>query len=210
SRPFQGVPFLMISATDLELRAGARILLEPTSIRVQPGDRIGLVGRNGAGKTTTLRVLSGERPPHGGTVNRRGGGGGPPQGPRTGDLSVTARDRVLSARGLDRLVTDIAKVQVQLAEQPDDHALVRRYGHLEERFAGLGGYAAESEAARICANLGLPDRVLAQRLGTLSGGPRPRAGVARIPFGAVGGDRGTTVVDAATKPAPPESILWLR
>ena len=44
----------MISATGLELRAGARILLSETNLRVQPGDRIGLVGRNGAGKTTTL------------------------------------------------------------------------------------------------------------------------------------------------------------
>ena len=45
----------MITATGLELRAGARILLSPVTLRVQPGDRIGLVGRNGAGKTTTLR-----------------------------------------------------------------------------------------------------------------------------------------------------------
>ena len=50
----------MITATDLELRAGARILLSGATLRVQPGDRIGLVGRNGAGKTTTLRVLAGE------------------------------------------------------------------------------------------------------------------------------------------------------
>jgi len=74
---------------------------------------------------------------------------------------------------LDALVANIAKVQVQLAETPHDDALVRRYGNLEDRFATLGGYAAESEAARICANLGLPDRVLVQPLGTLSGGPAP-------------------------------------
>jgi len=157
-------------------------LLEPTTLRVQPGDRIGLVGRNGAGKTTSLRVLAGESAPHGGTIARRGAVGYLPQDPRTGDLNVTARDRVLSARGLDQLVTDIAKVQVQLAERPDDAALVRRYGNLEDRFAALGGYAAESEAARICANLGLPDRVLAQQLSTLSGGQRRRVELARILF----------------------------
>jgi ABC-type hemin transport system ATPase subunit len=55
----------MISATQLELRAGARILLSPSSLRVQPGDRIGLVGRNGAGKTTMLKVLAGEGQPFG-------------------------------------------------------------------------------------------------------------------------------------------------
>src|SRR6266700_5027326 len=130
----------MISATGLELRAGARILLSETNLRVQPGDRIGLVGRNGAGKTTTLKVLAGETLPFAGAIERRGPVGYLPQDPRTGDLDITARDRVLSARGLDQLVTDIAKVQVQLAERPDDAALVRRYGQLEERFPALGGY----------------------------------------------------------------------
>src|SRR5919201_6079363 len=102
----------MITATDLELRAGARILLEPTTLRVQSGDRIGLVGRNGAGKTTTLRTFAGEALAHAGRVDRSGPLGYLPQDPRTGDLDVIARDRVLSARGLDALVRDIAKAQV--------------------------------------------------------------------------------------------------
>jgi ATPase subunit of ABC transporter with duplicated ATPase domains len=115
----------MITAQDLELRAGARILLQPSTLRVQPGDRIGLVGRNGAGKTTMLRTFSGETLPHAGRVDRSGPVGYLPQDPRTGDLHVLARDRVLSARGLDRLVSDIAKAQVELAERPD-HAVARR------------------------------------------------------------------------------------
>ena len=48
----------MLQATDLEVRAGARLLLEPTTFRVNPGDKIGLVGRNGAGKTTMMRILA--------------------------------------------------------------------------------------------------------------------------------------------------------
>ena len=56
----------VITATGLELRAGTRILLADTSLRLHHGDRVGLVGRNGAGKTTTLRVLAGEGLPHGG------------------------------------------------------------------------------------------------------------------------------------------------
>jgi ATPase subunit of ABC transporter with duplicated ATPase domains len=200
----------MITATDLELRAGARILLDPTTLRVQAGDRIGLVGRNGAGKTTTLRVLAGESLPHGGKLDRRGPVGYLPQDPRTGDLHVTARDRVLSARGLDTLVTDIAKVQVQLAERPDDTSLVTRYGNLEERFSALGGYAAESEAARICANLGLPDRVLAQTLETLSGGQRRRVELARILFADSGSEPTTLLLDEPTNHLDADSITWLR
>ena len=87
----------MLTATDLDLRAGARILLEPISLRVGNGDRIGLVGRNGAGKTTSMRVLAGEGAPHSGRIEVKGAVGYLPQDPRTGDLDVTARDRVLSA-----------------------------------------------------------------------------------------------------------------
>jgi ATPase subunit of ABC transporter with duplicated ATPase domains len=200
----------MISATGLELRAGARILLSEANLRVQPGDRIGLVGRNGAGKTTTLKVLAGETLPFGGQIERRGPVGYLPQDPRTGDLDVTARDRVLSARGLDTLLADLAKLQVALAENADDRT-VRRYGALEDRFAGLGGYAAEAEAARICANLGLPDRVLTQPLGTLSGGQRRRIELARILFAdAAETGGGTLLLDEPTNHLDADSITWLR
>ena len=200
----------MITAHDLELRAAARILLEPTTLRVQAGDRIGLVGRNGAGKTTSLRVLAGETVPHGGRLEVTGPVGYLPQDPRDGDLSVIARDRVLSARGLDTLVSDIAKVQVQLAERPDDERLLRRYGTLEERFSALGGYAAESEAARICANLGLPERVLVQPLSTLSGGQRRRIELARILFADSGAEPTTLLLDEPTNHLDADSITWLR
>ena len=200
----------MISATGLELRAGARILLSETNLRVQPGDRIGLVGRNGAGKTTTLKVLAGEALPFAGTIERRGPVGYLPQDPRTGDLDITARDRVLSARGLDTLLAELAKLEVALAEDADERT-VRRYGALEDRFAGLGGYAAEAEAARICANLGLPDRVLTQPLGTLSGGQRRRIELARILFrdsAETGG--GILLLDEPTNHLDADSITWLR
>jgi ATPase subunit of ABC transporter with duplicated ATPase domains len=199
----------VITTTSLELRAGSRILLTAPTLRVQPGDRIGLVGRNGAGKTTTLRVLAGEALPYGGKVDRRGEVGYLPQDPRTGDLDVTAKDRVLSARGLDVLLHQIEKTQVELAGAVDDaarDAAVARYGRLEDRFSALGGYAAESEAARICANLGLPDRVLGQALRTLSGGQRRRVELARILFS----DASTLLLDEPTNHLDADSITWLR
>ena len=198
----------MISATGLELRAGARILLGEANLRVQPGDRIGLVGRNGAGKTTTLKVLAGEGSPYTGNVDRRGPVGYLPQDPRTGDLEVTAASRVLSARGLDVLLAQMKELEPRLGE---DHQLLRRYGQLEDQFAALGGYGAEAEAARICSNLGLPDRVLAQPLGTLSGGQRRRIELARILFrdaAETGG--GTLLLDEPTNHLDADSITWLR
>ncbi|MCV7153107.1 ABC-F family ATP-binding cassette domain-containing protein [Mycolicibacterium pyrenivorans] len=211
----------MITATDLEVRAGARTLLsvEGSALRVQPGDRIGLVGRNGAGKTTTMRILAGEGEPYAGSVTRTGEIGYLPQDPREGDLDMLARDRVLSARGLDTLLTDLEKQQVLMAEVADDAArdkAVRRYGQLEERFAALGGYAAESDAGRICASLGLPDRVLTQPLRTLSGGQRRRVELARILFAASEGGAGgassstTLLLDEPTNHLDADSIGWLR
>jgi ATPase subunit of ABC transporter with duplicated ATPase domains len=200
----------MITATGLELRAGSRILLAGAGLRVQPGDRIGLVGRNGAGKTTTLKVLAGEGLPYAGQVSRTTAVGYLPQDPRTGDLAVTARDRVLSARGLDTLLDEMGKLEAKLAETAEDR-LIRRYGALEDQFASLGGYAAEAEAARICANLGLPDRVLGQPIGTLSGGQRRRIELARILFAdAAENGGGTLLLDEPTNHLDADSITWLR
>jgi ATPase subunit of ABC transporter with duplicated ATPase domains len=208
----------LITATDLEVRAGARTLLlaEGPALRIQPGDRIGLVGRNGAGKTTTMRILAGEAQPYAGSVVSTGEIGYLPQDSREGDLDVLARDRVLSARGLDTLLADLEKQQVLMAEVVDDaerDKAIRRYGNLEERFAALGGYAAESEAGRICASLGLAERVLTQSLRTLSGGQRRRVELARILFAASDSGAGsamTLLLDEPTNHLDADSIGWLR
>jgi ATPase subunit of ABC transporter with duplicated ATPase domains len=185
---------------------------------VQPGDRIGLVGRNGAGKTTTIRILAGEGEPYAGTIARTGEIGYLPQDPKEGDLDMLARDRVLSARDLDTLLADLEKQQALMAEVADDDArdrAVHRYGQLEERFAALGGYAAESEAGRICASLGLPERVLTQPLHTLSGGQRRRVELSRILFAAAEGRLGsgssvTLLLDEPTNHLDADSLGWLR
>ncbi|MDI6630525.1 MAG: ATP-binding cassette domain-containing protein, partial [Rhodococcus sp. (in: high G+C Gram-positive bacteria)] len=209
----------MITATDLEVRAGVRTLLstEGPALRVQAGDRIGLVGRNGAGKTTTLRILAGEGEPYAGEVVRTGELGYLPQDPKEGDLDVLAKDRVLSARGLDTLLHSMEKQQALMAEVADEALLdkaVRKYGELEERFASLGGYEAESEAARICNSLGLADRILGQPLRTLSGGQRRRVELARILFAASDGSGGrsntTLLLDEPTNHLDADSITWLR
>src|SRR6185369_12426708 len=139
-------------------------------------------------------------------ITRSGEIGYLPQDPRTGDLDTLARDRVLSARGLDELARKMAKAQVEMSEKPDDPEVLVRYGRLEERFVALDGYGAEAEAARICSNLGLPTRALEQPLGTLSGGQRRRVELARILFSGAT----TLLLDEPTNHLDADSIVWLR
>ncbi|MGE5291736.1 MAG: ABC-F family ATP-binding cassette domain-containing protein [Micromonosporaceae bacterium] len=197
----------MLIASDLELRAGARLLVDGASLQIAPGDRIGLVGRNGAGKTTLARVLAGEALPAAGTVRRSGTVGYLPQDPRTGDLDTLAIDRILSARGLDEVLAGMRAAQHQMAEADGRRdSAIRAYARFEERLHVLGGYAAESEAASMAASLGLPDRVLSQPLGSLSGGQRRRVELARILFS----QASTLLLDEPTNHLDADSISWLR
>ena len=207
----------MIVTNDLEVRVGARTLLTAPGqhLRVQPGDRVGLVGRNGAGKTTTMRILSGETKPYGGEVTTSGEIGYLPQDSREGNIEQTARDRVLSARGLDEIRRSMAKQQ-ELMESDDDRKrdkAIAKYSRLEERYSSLGGYEADSEAAAICDNLGLEQRVLDQQLKTLSGGQRRRVELAQILFAATNGSgksQTTLLLDEPTNHLDADSITWLR
>ncbi|WTW94280.1 ATP-binding cassette domain-containing protein [Streptomycetaceae bacterium NBC_01309] len=198
----------MINATAVELRAGARILLESATFRVAPGDRIGLVGRNGAGKTTLTKTLAGETQPAAGSIARSGEVGYLPQDPRTGDLDVLATDRILSARGLDTAISGMRAAEQTMSTSAGEarEKAMRRYARLETEFLTKGGYAAEAEAATIAASLGLPDRILSQPLHTLSGGQRRRVELARILFS----DADTLLLDEPTNHLDADSIVWLR
>lgn len=182
--------------------------MEAVSFRVDKGDKIGLVGRNGAGKTTLTKVLAGEALPAAGHVKRSGEIGYLPQDPRTPDMEQLGRDRILSARGLDKVSAQLKKCQDEMAS--DDPKIsqkaMNRYDRLEAEFLSAGGYAAESEAATITANLALPDRLLNQPLSTLSGGQRRRVELARILYS----DAETMLLDEPTNHLDADSISWLR
>ena len=198
----------MISATGIELRGGHRLLLEGATFRIAPGDRVGLVGRNGAGKTTLTKVLAGVGTPSAGQVTSSGEVGYLPQDPRTGDLTMLARDRILSARGLDTIIREMRDTEGAMASADDERRdkAMRRYTRLEEEFIAKGGYAAESEAAAIASALALDDRVLGQPLQTLSGGQRRRVELSRILFSGAS----TLLLDEPTNHLDADSIVWLR
>ncbi|MFI2764682.1 ABC-F family ATP-binding cassette domain-containing protein [Streptomyces echinatus] len=200
----------MITVRDAELRAGARLLLSGVSFTVSPGDRIGLVGRNGAGKTTLMTALAGRSRPASGTITHTGPVGFLAQDSRAADPAATVTDRILSARGLDGALRALRKAETAMADAADATALeraMRAYARADAAFQAGGGYAAEAEAARVAAGLGLPEHALAEPVGTLSGGQKRRVELARILF--AGTDR-TLLLDEPTNHLDADSLAWLR
>ena len=218
----------VINVQDLIMRIGARQLVAGATFRVDKGMRIGLVGRNGAGKTTMTKLLAAasveqgtghavadaddrhglEAVEHEGTISCNGSVGYLPQDTRVGDLTEAARDRILSARGIDTLLVRIREAEERIATTEGD-AMAKaldRYTRVDHEFTMAGGYAAASEAARIAAALGLPDRVLDQEIGTLSGGQRRRVELARVLFQRPD----TLLLDEPTNHLDHDSVLWLR
>ena len=199
---------MAIDAQGLTIQIGARTLLNPTDFHVTKGDKIGLVGRNGAGKTTLTRVITGEMLPAGGTVRVSGGLGYLPQDTHAADPEQSALDRIMSARDISSIVSRIRKAEKDMTN-PDPDIMTKamnRYDKAIEDFEKAGGYAVQSEAISMANSLGLPQEIMKQALGTLSGGQRRRIELARILFS----DADTLILDEPTNHLDADSIIWLR
>jgi ATPase subunit of ABC transporter with duplicated ATPase domains len=198
----------MITVRDLEITIGPRVLMSGVNFQVSKGDKVGLVGRNGAGKTTLTRVIAGDFQASNGTVEAQGEIGYLPQDPRTGDPDELAKDRILNARGLGTILKKLEQTREEMGSVDESvyESAMERYAKLESQFEANGGYAAEAEAASIAGNLGLKPNVLAQPLGTLSGGQRRRIELARILFS----NAQTMILDEPTNHLDADSVVWLR
>lgn len=173
----------MLEAHGLEVEVGGRITLGRGTFTIRSGDKVGLVGRNGAGKTSLLKVLAGEDQPSSGRVRLAGRLGFLTQEPRALDTKqeATGLQQVLSGRDLDGAARRLETLRHRMEDHPSE-AAITRFSVAEDRFAALGGYAAESEVRRLVAGLGLGADRIEVPLAVLSGGERRRLELARILF----------------------------
>jgi ATP-binding cassette subfamily F protein 3 len=178
----------VIAATNLRLTYGDSIILDGVSISVEPGERIGLVGRNGSGKTSLLKVLAGVQAPDAGSVSMQRGcrAGYLRQDPEL-DPEETLRE---SAEGafdeLHRLHRELHAVfdAMALATERRDEAEVTRLMREQERLERLaeaaGGYAIDHKIDAVLHGLGFTDAQFTIPTRNLSGGQRGRLALARL------------------------------
>ena len=196
----------MLQARQLSVEVGGRLVFDEATFTIRAGEKVALVGRNGAGKTSMLRVLGGDMPAAGGVVLRQGRLGYLPQEPRVegDDANTTAVTYILSGRGLDEAAVRLEKLRLRVDESPTE-ANVGRFARAEDAFRDAGGYAAEPEARRIAAGLGLAADRLDLPVAVLSGGERRRVELGRILF--AGSD--VLLLDEPTNHLDNDAKSWL-
>ena len=168
-----------LHARDISLALGARHILQGVDLAVDPGQRIGLVGPNGAGKSTLLRVLAGLLLPDGGSVTlspTMANVGYLPQEPERADETV--REHLARRTGV-AAASDAMNASTD-AMAAGDAAAGDAYSDALDRWLALGAADFDSRVADVWADLGLPERLLEERLPVLSGGEAARVGLAAL------------------------------
>ena len=158
----------MIIVNDLTIQFGKRVLFADVNLKFTPGNCYGIIGANGAGKSTMLRMISGELEPTRGTVTF-----GPDE--RLSVLSqdhfafdeYTVIDTVLM--GHDKLWQIMKEKDAIYAKEDFSDEDGVKAAELEEQFANLDGWNAESEAAALLSGLGIKEDLHYRLMGDISG-----------------------------------------
>src|SRR5215213_6530345 len=163
----------VLTIRDLTLRIAGRALLEGADLVVDPGRKVGLVGRNGAGKSTLLKCITGELQPDGGEIRlaARARMGHVAQEAPGGPESLL--ETVLAAD------TERAALLEEAASHPTDP---HRVSEIHERLIAISADSAPSRAATILAGLGFDAAAQARPSTEFSGGWRMRVALARVLF----------------------------
>ncbi|MBW2724145.1 MAG: ABC-F family ATP-binding cassette domain-containing protein [Deltaproteobacteria bacterium] len=178
---------MLIQLQDLSKFIGGRALFEHASLRLNAGDRVGLVGPNGAGKTTMLRIVAGdEASDHGEVLKSRGTRIGMlrQEIDPTQEHSVQQEAAKALAR-LDDLEAEMRDLEHQMSDLGDEHvevpaAMAERYDRISAQFTHGGGYEREGRIAAVLAGLGFEESERHRPLSSFSGGWLMRVELAKL------------------------------
>ena len=202
----------LLVATGLSKAFGALDVFQGVDLRIEAGDRIGMVGPNGAGKTTLLRILAGAETPSAGDAARKRGltvGYLPQDPPPAGDDTlVGAMLRVfepLRARGAALAGLEQRLAAAAHSRNGDYDALLAGYGHAQTAFEVAGGYTYEVRIRQVLGGLGFDEHEHDKLLAHLSGGERTRALLAQLLLEAPD----LLLMDEPTNHLDLEAVEWL-
>jgi ATPase subunit of ABC transporter with duplicated ATPase domains len=194
----------MISANNIALAYGKRVIFKDVNIKFTPGNCYGLIGANGAGKSTFLKILAGETEAD------------------KGEIIVTPGERIAMLRqdqfafdeetvsntvimGHKRLFEVMAEREAIYAKPEFTEADGIRSGELEAEFAEMNGYEAEAEAAVLLNGLGVPEELRQKKMKELEAGDKVRVLLAQALFG----NPDILLLDEPTNHLDLKSIAWL-
>lgn len=194
----------MITLSNLAIQFGKRVLYKDVNLKFTPGNIYGVIGANGAGKSTLLRAISGDLEPNKGTVDL-----GP--GER---LSVLEQDhfkydefRVMDTvlMGHDTLWNNMKEREELYAKPEMSEEDGNRAADLELKFAEMNGWEAESNAAQLLQNLGVPEELHDKQMSGLSNTEKVRVMLAKALFG----KPENLLLDEPTNDLDLETVEWL-
>jgi ATPase subunit of ABC transporter with duplicated ATPase domains len=200
----------MISFSSINKQYGKQLIFVDASFQLNPGEKVGLVGPNGAGKTTLFRMIVGEETADEGEISV----------PKKLSIGYFRQD-VEEMRGrsvLDEAIAGSGRVgdlhheleaihrSMEDPEQADNMGrILERFGHVQEEYEHLGGYALEAQAREVLHGLGFKDDEIDADVGALSGGWKMRVALARVLLGRPD----VLLMDEPTNHLDLESIIWL-
>ena len=167
----------LVKSFDLEKK-----ILNGLSFQVDSGERVGLLGKNGAGKTTLFRMLTGELEPDEGEIQLGAGR-------RVGLISqipvypagYTVEDVLRSAFArMYRMKDEMDALALRMEQGASDEATLRRYGELNARFEGLGGWDTDTAVNKVANGLSIPQAMRQRDFDCLSGGEKTRVNLGRL------------------------------
>ena len=194
----------MITASNVALSYGKRIIFQDVNIKFTPGNCYGLIGANGAGKSTFLKILAGQIEPDRGQITK-----GPKQRIAMLNQDQFAFDGytvfntvIMGHRKLYKVMAEREALYAKADFTEEDGI---RSSELEARFGEMNGYEAEAEAAVLLSGLGIQEEMLQKRMKELDGSDKVRVLLAQALFG----NPDILLLDEPTNQLDLKTISWL-